>query len=238
MMRRVLWATLLVIGCTKQDSDNILTRGMYASMSATAGGNGSTDVSATLYLEDPIQLDFIELEGDDRLVAWQGSMQRTMTEFDFLNIVSYHATFDIDAEDTEFQVQLVRTVDAGAPDSFATMPAPFTLTTPPPATASRAAEVTFGWSPSGTADAMSWEARGDCIDLATGTIVGDPGTWAIGPGILQKKMQQDGQPAVPDSCTVTLTVRRAREGMVDDAFEEGGQFTAAHGRSADFTSNP
>ena len=239
MVKHVVWVALILAACTKQDSDNILTRGMYASMTAAAHGDGSTDVSATLYLEDPIQLDFIELQGDDRLVAWQGTSSRIMSESDFLNIVSYHASFDVDAEGTEFRVQFERSVDDGAPDSHGTLPSPFELSTLPAEMSSRAQDLTVTWDPYGPSDPMSWELEGDdCIQRASGAIPVDTGALTILANTIMKKMQQDGQPPVPDTCAATLTIRRSRAGEVDPAFEEGGTFTGVQVRLATFQTVP
>src|SRR5262245_31749331 len=119
--------TLTLGACEKHDSDNILTSGMYASMIVSAEGNGQTRVAATLFLGNPISLDFIELQGDDQLLAVSESVVKEMIETDILNIVSYSATFDGEAEGVEYSVQFFRTVDEGAPLSFVTLPAPFDI---------------------------------------------------------------------------------------------------------------
>jgi hypothetical protein len=111
----------------------------------------------------------------------------------------------------------------------------------PPATASRAEEISIGWSPSDASDPMTWSASGDCIESAGGSITGDPGSLVIGANTLRKKTPADPNDptmAIPDSCLVTLSVRRVRDGSVDPAFEEGGSFSATQLRSTQFTSAP
>jgi len=189
-------------------------------------------VAATLFLGNPINLDFIELQGDDELIAESGGITKTMTETDILNIVSYGATFDGDAEGTELTVQFLRTVDDGAPLSIATLPGAFDITTPPPAGASRAVDLVIDWYPAGTADRMSWRADGTCINLVTGTINADPGTVTIPANTFVKR---DGD-MVPDDCQVTVTLERSRSGILDQGYGEGGTVTGEQVRSLAFTS--
>ena len=61
----------------------------------------------------------------------------------------------------------------------------------------------------------------------------------IGANTLQKKMPASpSDPAIPDSCLVTLTLQRSRDGLVDPAFEGGGTFRAVQTRPTQFTSSP
>ncbi len=218
--------------CTKHDSDNILTSGIYASIAASANGGGQTQVTATLFLGNPINLDFIELQGDDQLIAESGGVVKVMTETEILNIVTYGAVFDFDDEGTEFTVQFLRTVDDGAPLSIATLPGPFNITTTPPAGASRGADLVIDWSPSGTGDRMSWQAQGDCINSVNGTITDDPGSMTIPANTLVKR-QGD---MIPDDCQVTVELRRSRSGILDQGYGEGGVVTGEQVRSLAFTS--
>src|SRR5262245_8493938 len=102
--------SVALAACQRHDSDNILTSGMYASISATAEGNGQTRVTATLFLGNPLNLDFIELEGNDELIAESNGTAKVMDETIVLNVVSYSATFDGDGDGAEFSVQFLRTV--------------------------------------------------------------------------------------------------------------------------------
>ena len=66
-MTRPTLLVLCVAGCTKTESSDVLTAGMSADMAATASDNGTTTVSATLYVGDPLSFDFVELTGSDEL---------------------------------------------------------------------------------------------------------------------------------------------------------------------------
>jgi hypothetical protein len=225
---------LLQIGCTKVESEHVLTSGMYASFLAEADGSGQTHVSANLFLGEPINLDFIELTADDDLRADMNGVEKVMDELEILNTVTYGATFDEDAGGSVVEISFLRTIDEGAPSSLCTMPDAFEFDGPPADPASRAEELIFSWAPFGTTDRMLWEADGDCINHASGGITGDEGIATIAANTFVKRTGTD----VPDGCTVTLTVLRERDGDVDPGFGEGGRFVCRHVRDVTFTSIP
>jgi hypothetical protein len=219
--------------CTTTESDNILTRGMYASMSATADGTGSTVVSASLYLGPPSDLVFIDLVAGDQLIAHHGSQGKVMSELILLNIVTHSATFPVDQADARFDVEFRRDVDPGAPSSTATLPAPFTLGTVP-ASVSRGAAFGVNWTGTASADPMRWSADGSCIEVAGGPIAGDPGSVTMPAGTFRKRAGTN----VADSCEVKVTITRERDGDLDRAFGEGGTIKGIQTRSVTFTSTP
>jgi hypothetical protein len=228
----LLFATVTGAACTTTESDNILTRGMFASIRATADGSGDTTVSTSLFLGQPSDLIFIDLVGGDRLIAHHGGQAKVMSELIILNIVSHTATFPVDDEDARFEIEFRREVDAGAPSSSVTLPAPFTLGTVPPSV-SRGAD--FGVSWTGTsADLMRWSADGACIEVVSGSIGPAMGSVTMPVGTFRKRAGQN----IPDSCEVEVTVTREREGDVDRAFGEGGTATGVQTRSVTFTSMP
>jgi hypothetical protein len=231
MTKLGLFAFLLA-GCTAVESDDILTSGMHADISARASGDGTTQVSATLYLGNPINLNFVDLVGDDQLRASYGDEVQVMTETIILNIVGHTATFQGDNEDDEFVVELVRSIDDGAPSSIATLPAPFEVD-PLAASVSRTEAVDLTWDNS-SPDLMQWSASGDCIDSAGANVGTDEGGATIGPSTLQKRQGTQ----VADTCVVTVTVSRTRLGSLDPNYGEGGTVTGEQVRTLTFMSTP
>lgn len=231
-MRTLILITALA-GCSTTDSSDVLTSGIYAGITASAPGNGSTQVSATLYLGNPINLNFVELTGDDKLVASHDGQEKVMLETEILNIVSHSVSFDTDNEGDEFSVAFDRTVDDGAPDSSVTLPAPFDITPPASTSWSRQTAVSVDWSPVST-DAIRWEARGDCIEIASGTLDDDAGTLTIAANQIQKRMA-DG---VADTCPMTLTITRVRQGDLDPGYGKGGSIEGWQVRTLDLTTAP
>lgn len=230
-MKRLLWAALLVSACVKSDSQDILTHGIYADIGAQATGTGTTTVHATLYFGSPVNLNFVDLTGTDELIASNGAQDKVMTETSILNIVSHTATFSTDANGAQFVVDFQRTVDSGAPESVATLPAKFAIE-PTSANVSRGSALTLQWGPAGGADPMSWEASGDCIDIATGAISGDTGVATLPVGTFHKRMGA----TVADQCNVTVSITRTKDGLLDSHYGKGGNVSGKQTRSVTFNS--
>jgi hypothetical protein len=232
-MNRLALLLFAIAGCTTSESSDILTSGIYASIEAKSIGDGKTDVSATLFVGNPIGLNYVELSGDDMLLARTAGMTKQMRETELLNTVGHHAEFALDAEGTQFEVVFDRTIDNGAPSSIATLPAKFAIMTAPQ-TASRAQAITLTWSPAGSADIMTWTATGDCIELENARIDADNGTVTIPAATLKKRMATN----VPDECPINIAITRARLGVLDPGYGKGGVITGSQVRSATITSTP
>jgi hypothetical protein len=228
----IVLACGLAAGCGVTDSSALLTKGMSAEITAAARDDGTTLVSASLFDGYPEQLIFVDLAEGDQLVATSGGASMTLDKTQLLTIVSYTATFPNGNEGDTFNIDFQRTVDGGAPSSIATLPAAFTLGTVA-STASRAQDVTLTWSPSGSADQMAWEATGDCIQTASGSIPADTGTYTI-PANTFVVPQGSGN----TQCQVSVAVLRKRAGSLDPAFGKGGDIVGEQERAAMFTSTP
>lgn len=236
-MRMLIWALAAMAftaGCTTHESDSILTSGIHATLGATADGDGDTTVYGTLYLGNPVNLDFVDLVGDDQLVASHDGMSRIMTESELLGTVAYRTSFTGDGEDLEFHIALERSVDDGAPDSYCTLPAPFDIVTDAGQEWSRADAFVFEWQPSGAGDSMRWTAEGDCIRTATGSISSDTGSHTVPANSLQKR---EGE-GVADECEITLEVHRVRDGVLDPGYGEGGSMTCRQTRTTTMQTLP
>jgi hypothetical protein len=213
----MLVAPLLISGCAKTDSSDLLTTGIYAQISARATGDGDTDVLASLFVGNPINLNYVDLTGDDRLIASHGGQDKTMTELIVLNVVSHHASFPTDNAGDSFEVSFERSIDDGAPSSIATLPEQFTLGAVG-ASSSRAAPLTVTWSPVEPASTMRWQVEGDCIELEQQELGADAGTLTIEANRIRKRMGT----TIADTCEMTLTVTRSRAGTLDPGFGKGG----------------
>lgn len=222
-------------GCTTHESDEILTNGIYAAITAEAYGDGNTTVGATLYLDNPASLDFVELVGDDQLVAWSdGGQDVVMSESSLFGATSYATVFGYDDAGTTFHVGLNRSVDTGAPDSSMTLPDPFELTSPTGDDLSRAADLTIEWDQADSGDQMSWTIDGPCLQRISGTIDGDPGSATVDGGTVTV-----GDAYEPDAtCEGTLEVWRTRPGELDPGYGQGGTIDANQVRRLTFNSVP
>ncbi|MBS1121851.1 MAG: hypothetical protein H6Q90_4079 [Deltaproteobacteria bacterium] len=236
-MNKLAWL-VFVCACTKVDSSDILTSGMHADIEAQGAADDTTSVTATLYLGNPINLNFIELTADDQLLVTLGTSSKVMERTELLNIVGYHASFPTNAEGSQFEISLERSVDDGAPSSLATLPAPFTIVPPTATSFSRAAAMTIDCDPAGSAgDQMRWRASGSCIDTKIDTFPGDSGSVTIPASALTKRVAQQGE-QVPDSCSATLEITRTREGELDLHYGKGGSVVGTQVRTLSFTTTP
>ncbi len=231
-MTRLALLALTLAACTTQESSDVLTSGIYASITAQTTGDGKTDVSATLFVGNPIGLNYVELTGDDQLLVKSTGMTKTMRETELLGTVAHHVEFSTDAEGAQFEVVFDRSIDEGAPSSVATLPAKFDVTASP-ATASRAQTLEFQWLPAGSPDTMSWTATGDCIQLESSPMT-DLGSHTIAAGVLEKRMGTN----VPDTCDVTITVMRSRAGLLDSHYGKGGEVRGIQARTFVVSSTP
>lgn len=234
MKPQLLMAVVALTGCAQTDSSDLLTSGIYAAISAQAKGDGTTEVQATLYVGNPINLNFVDLTGDDRLVASHGSQEKVMTEVQLLNVVSHHATFTTDSPGDQFQVSFERTVDAGARNSIATLPERFTLGALTTTTWSRAQMLTLTWDNTSTGTTMRWRVEGDCIELETQQLSADEGTLTIEAGRIKKRMGEN----IADECPVTVSVTRSRAGELDRGYGKGGVIEGLQTRTVMLTSTP
>jgi hypothetical protein len=227
---------VIVTACTKVDSQDILTHGMNAQIQAQGDSFGNTTVSTTLYLGDPINLNFVELSTGDELIATNGSTMKQLQEQSILNITSYTAQFSTNAADEAFDVAFHRTVDAGAPSSTVTLPDPFDIE-PYTNPVSRQADLTIAWSGPGT-DKMEWSISGSCIDAAGAALTQDTGGALLPAGTVKKRMSTGPNDVVPDSCEATLQLTRTRDGDLDPGYGKGGSITGTQVRSTMFTTAP
>ncbi len=232
-MHKLTVLALLAGGCTTTESSSVLTSGIYASITAETTGNGKTDVSASLFVGNPVGLNFVELTGDDSLVVVYGDQSKTMVETRVLNTVAHHAELATDAEGAQFEVVFDRAIDDGAPSSIATLPAKFDITTAI-TTASRASDLMVQWAPAGGADPMRWSAHGDCIEDESDTSTVDEGAFVIPANLLHKRTGDN----VADTCAVTVTIRRSKAGLLDPHYGKGGTIAGVQARSITFTSTP
>lgn len=238
-MRRFLSSVVVmgaVVGCTSVKSADVKTSGMSANMQVVADGTGTTQVAMQLHVDNNIT-DLVDLTSGDTLTASTGSASSPMSKNEFLGDIWYTASFpNASAEGTVFTVAFNRASDVSAPSSVATLPKPFDITSPAASssqTFSRAAQdITVSYDSSGTQDSMSWQANGSCIQLQTGSIQGDPGTFTIAKGTL---VPADSTMKAT-SCQVTVAVIRSRAGTIDSHFGYGGSAAGQQQRSFQFQS--
>lgn len=228
-------ASLGLLACENVESEDIDTSGVYADITGTADGNGATLIKTSLRVGGGASNTFMELSGDDHLVASMGEETKAMSEKMLLGSRWYEASFDADAEDTEFKVDFQRVKFDPAPESTFTMPAPFTVTTPVATDSfSRASdEIVVTWDAPGSSDVMVVNIDGECVKLYHKELTGDTGTYSVAAQTLNPENNQ-----ADDTCSITIEVVRRRSGSLDPAYGEGGEIWGRVVRSVQVTSTP
>jgi hypothetical protein len=226
---------LPLVACASVESKNTLTDGLFADLTATAGGTGTTRAQATLRVGGGTSTTYVELVQDDVLTVTSGEVTETLLVMSLGDYYTYGADLDGDAEDTPFSFAFTRSVDAGAPESTTSLPAPFTLTGPnADAVFARATDpLVVTWGDAGSADAMQVTVSGDCIFDHFVAVEGDPGTVTIEPGTLRPIDEE-----TPQSCAAKVVVERRRDGTLDAGFGEGGVIYGAQSREVGIRLDP
>jgi len=222
--------TGFAFGCSESvESTDIRTTGIYPEIVVTATGNGTSVVEVQLKTGGPNSNTYLELRGEDTLETTVGEETKTL---DGTSSDTYRASFDVDAEDTEFVIAFLRgDEDENAPASRVTMPAPFELAVEVTEASRTADDIEFTWDPPASGN-VTWEADGDCI-FGEEDDTPDDGAATIAAGTLEAlSSKQD------ETCTVDLQLTRSRRGTIDPAFTEGGRIVARHVRRDSFSSTP
>lgn len=237
-MTRALVFLLVLTGCASVKSTDVATSSIYAQFTAVTEGSGTT-ATAVLRVGEADSNTYVNLEAGDTLTAaadagTDGEELVELAEVNLGDLYGYVGLLTADAEGTPFTFAFTRDAAESAPDSHATMPAPFALTSPVADTAvSRAEDITVTWEPSGGDDPVQVTLSGDCILDVTEDVAGDPGTYTFEPGSYVVPDGQEGE-----SCAGTLTVRRLSYGELDPALSSGGVVYAAQERSVDVRLDP
>lgn len=242
--RLLLALPLLLAGaaCEQVDSVDVRTHGIYADLSVTDYGDDDVEVKASLRVGGSNSNTYLDLVAGDRLEARaRGETKRMDRDSDLFGAIRYRARFERDDDDRTFNVAFLRgRSDTSAPDSVAELPAPFT------------AGITFErggdtlsredddlylrWTPASTGS-IHIDLSGSCIH-SWDADVRDDGSLRIDAGELEHLDLDPDDDDVDTTCAVTVTLTRERQGEVDDAYGEGGRFSARQVRTVRFTSKP
>lgn len=232
-----------VTGCSSIESGDLETSGINAAIEVRPRADGSaTDVSASLTAG---ALTFVDLDGEDRLVASSGDVSAEMEESNLLGAVNYAAVLNgINTPGDIVTVALLREEGRdSAPASTVRLPEQVTMTAPEASAAfSRADDdITITLESSTSTDAVRVSWSGDCVQEGGIDLPADQTSATIGKGTILKREQTDendpdSQP-VPDTCTINIKASRRVAGTLDPALGEGG-ITAVTSSSRDVTSNP
>lgn len=225
---------IVLAGCSRTESENVSSNGIYAEIELVANEGGYTDVEVRLRVGGPLSLTQLELSGSDRLLAHANGITKELSMSGHILDLSYKARFDFIDADTEFRVELVRGIDVSAPNSVATLPLGFSLSTPDGQTYARDQDITVSWDPAFTPDIMHVTYKTTCQPSAGGIYTASQGIGLIDNGqytINASELITDDPLFAGVDCEINIQVNRKRYGTVDGNYGEGGWFLARQRRS-------
>ncbi|MCA9547431.1 MAG: hypothetical protein KC613_23670 [Myxococcales bacterium] len=209
----------LATGCSQMGSSQVPTQDIEATITLTARGDGRTVIDADLRHARSAWGESVNLETGDALVAeYDGRRRRLDGGF------GYSGVLPTDAPDMLVRVALDRMSFTPAPDSRVRLPDPFEAFRTRGVYDVDYDTIPIEWS-GGSDDAMSVEISGHCIFGFERTLRFDDGVFLLRPGELDATSSWDGSP-----CTLDVTLRRTRVGVLDPALD-GGSIVAQQVRT-------
>lgn len=245
----IIAALVLLAGCSKTESENLNTKGIYADIEVIGKSNGTTDVLVDLDAGSGLGGTDLELSDGDLLTASAQGQTQILTKSDNLLNVEYTTTFDVNTEGVEFIISFTRENGLDAGDSRVTLPAPFSLNSPRnDETFALDDLVSLEWAPFDESGKMAVSSTYSCHRSN-----GSGGTDSIFGSGLSETVPDDGLTtytmrqllrggsqleSYDRGCTVEIILSRNRAGIIDNNFGEGGQITAKQSRSLELRCLP
>lgn len=234
----MLAATLA--GCSSSgmdvDSEQVVTRNIWAGMNLESKGNGNTRVKVELN-ENGRSGSNIRLSPSERLeVDAAGVIVILKEDVDFADI-DYEGTVPTDVGNTLFRISLFRadgTINSG---SFISIPATFDIASPLRNQNFAVSErIPLSWSQASAGNQIELEVSTQCPSTSGGTattvewfMIGDTGTRSFNTGNL--RVARDSRLVRGGICDMDITLRRERRGTLDPTFRGGGFVLATQIRS-------
>lgn len=234
-------------GCSKTDSANVTTKAIFADIKIVGNSKGTTDVFVDLDVGSGLNGTDLELSDGDSLTATANGQTQILSKSSNIMNIEYITTFDTNEADMEVTVSFTRENGLSAPDSKATLPAPFTLTAPTDGDLFGLNDpVIFEWLPVDETSRIGIVSIYTCQNTdAEGTLT------TIGTGISERivdngftsyTMRELFGTSSPETynrgCTLELEVSRSRAGSIDSHFGEGGRIIAKQSETLEIRYDP
>lgn len=225
---------LLLNGCSKVDSKDIKTSGIYTETGITAGDENTT-VFVRMRTGSPLDADTIILTPGDHLSA---SMSGNTIDLLRTDTDAYRGTFTDATGGTEVMVMLSREDDPDAPASIVTLPYEFSISAPNAGESFDAGEsITVVWSPAEPVNLVKVTYHIDCRvyddrGLPSGANYGraytvvDSGTHTTRINEVLNVFGNQDELVEGEPCRFEVSVKRTNEGTLDPALTKGGYIRA------------
>ncbi len=209
------------------DSEQVVTRDIWAGINLESKGNGNTRIKVELNEKDNSGNN-VRLSANERLeVDAEGLIVTLEEDIDFGD-VDYEGTVRTDVGGTLFRISLFRadgTINSG---SFVNIPSTFSISSPAQRQAYRVGDrMLVVWSPPSPGNEAELQVTTRCQTNAGGTTlstqwfqIGDTGSHSLNTNKLG--ITGDGSLVPGSTCDMDIALRRQRNGNVDPAFRGGG----------------
>lgn len=220
--------------CLTATSSELSTGDISAEMVLSSDGE-TTHIRAVLREGATDSHTYVQVSGEDQLSIDDGFRPLQLKE-ESLGTYFYY-TQDVSTQDpgTLFRVAFERASDAGAPDSTVTLPAAFELVPlPEDTTVSRSkGSLELAWEPASPGDPMHLTLSGSCIEKVELDLAMDEGSRTFAPGSIPSLTGTE-----QESCKLTATLTRSREGVPDARWGAGSTILAHQQRSLSLVLDP
>ena len=223
---------LAVAGCGRSaattDSEEVVTRNLWAGMELTSKGNGNTRVKVELN-ENGSLGNNIRLSADERLeVIAQGTVVTLREDEDFGDI-DYEGTVPTDDSGTLFRISLYRADGTINNGSFINLPDTFDIVAPISGQTHRlGSAIDIIWSPANAGNSIELEVATRCSGGAQVAVqffeLADSGAHSFNTNRLL--IANDSNLDRTADCEFDIALRRERRGTLDRAFRAGGYVSA------------
>ena len=164
-----MWIVVAIgaAACTDVKSEEVTTAGMYLDYTVVTQGEGTgSDVSTLLRVGGATSTTYVDLSAGDQLSVAVNDEEAVLNQVSLGVVHSYVQRFEADVEGSDFALSFDRADQAGAPESVATLPAPFEVTLPEAdAVFSRSndtGEIVVTWD-NASDDRVNVTVHGDCF---------------------------------------------------------------------------
>ncbi len=221
-------------GCLSASSSDLSTSDIAAEMFVEADGE-MTHVRTVLRNGRPDSHTYVQVDGDDRLSLDDGDRPLLLKENSLGSYVYYTQDVTTQEPGTVFTILFERAADGGAPASTVTLPESFEVPeVEEGASVSRSADpLIVTWDPPSPSWPMQIDLSGACIEKKSARVTEDAGNHIFQPGEL---VSQDGAEA--ESCKLTVTLTRSRDGVPDGGWADGSTIASTQIRSYSLTLEP
>jgi hypothetical protein len=229
----ILLGLVSAVGCKETlASKNIRTQGIAMEATVTATSETRSRVYVRLLAGGDESNTYVELTEGDRLIASADGEDKQMEQ---TSEGEFEADFDIGAEDTLFELRLMRNEFDDATENSGRLPAPFEITSEYDDEVSRDDDLELAWDPT-SSDPMRLEVDNtddSCIFSHNINIPNDDGTFVIQGGTLDSTGGDE-----PETCEITLELARRRDGDTDRVLDPESSIILRQVRGASLQSAP